>query len=520
MLATLALPPVHAAEKSLADATIADLNAAFAAGTLTSERLVQMYLRRIEAYDKQGPAINAVITLNTDAMAQAKLLDTERSVSGPRSPLHGIPVVLKDNYDTRDMPTTGGSLLLEGSMPPDDAYLVRKLREAGAIILAKVNLSEFASGGAHSSLGGQTHNPHDLTRTPAGSSGGTGAAIAALYAPLGYGTDTGGSIRGPSTANGIVGLKPTHGLLSRDGIIPLALTFDTGGPMARSVYDVAVSLGVTVGIDPADPATAKSAGKTVQDYTRVLDANALNGARIGIARDFLGADEDVDWVIESALDAMRKAGATIVDVRYPRWLLDARGEFYAAIRYPEFASQIGDYLATTAAGYPKNIDELIARANDFRSTRPDGAGPNPRRWNLMKRETATPGLDDYQYLSVRDYALPLVRAALMGIITSQKLDAIVYPTSPRRPALIAQTVGDTSAGVPSATNFANLSGFPDLIVPAGFTGDDLPVGISFFGPAFSEPKLLALGYSFEQATHAIRTPVTTPLLTDDKIVLP
>jgi amidase len=513
--------PVHADRIPLATATVADLNAAFKSGELTSEQLVKLYLARIDAYDKRGPKINAVITLNPKALEIARALDKERKQKGPRSPLHGIPIVLKDNFDTFDLPTTGGSLMLEGSIPPDDAFVVKKLRDAGAIILAKVNLSEFASGGAKSSLGGQTLNPHDLTRTPAGSSGGTGAAIAADYAPLGLGTDTGGSIRGPSTSNGIVGLKPTHGLLSRDGIIPLALTFDTGGPMARSVYDVAVSLGVMTGVDPADPATAKSTGKSHTDYTQFLDKNALKGARIGIARDFLGADPDVDWVIESALKAMRDAGATVVDVKYPKWLLDARGEFYSAIRYPEFAAQIGDYLKTTGPKYPKNIDELISRANDQRSLRSAGGGPNPGRWNLMKREVDSGKLDDYKYLAVRDHGLALVRAALEGIIATNKLDAIVYPTSPRRPALLASTGETPAAGaVSSATNFANLSGFPDLIVPAGFTGDALPVGISFFGPAFSEPKLLALGYSFEQATQAIRVPVNTPARAGDWVDVP
>jgi len=509
-----------AAPLSLESVTIADLNAAFKAGTLTSEQLVQMYLKRIEAFDEQGPKINSVIALNPKALELARTLDSERKSKGPRSPLHGIPVVLKDNFDTADMPTTGASVLLEGSIPPDDAFLVKKLRDAGAIILAKVNLSEFASGGAHSSLGGQTLNPHDLTRTPAGSSGGTGAAIAALFAPLGYGTDTGGSIRGPSTSNGIVGLKPTHGLLSRDGIIPLALTFDTGGPMTRSVYDIALSLNATVGVDKADEATQKSAGKFEKDYTRFLKKDALKGARIGIARDFMGADEDVDWVIESALAAMRAAGATVVDVRYPKWLLDAKTEFYGVIRNPEFAAQIAGYLATTGPQYPKDIDQLIGRANAFRSTRPDGAGPNARRWNLMKKETAAPGLDDYNYLAVREQGLALVRATLEGIIATNKLDAIVYPTSPRRPGQIAAPLSTTPELIPSATNFANLSGFPDLIVPAGFTSDDLPVGISFFGPAFSEPKLLALGYSFEQATKAIRVPVNTPLLAGDVIEVP
>src|SRR4029077_20326323 len=253
----------------------------------TAEKLVQLCLARIDAYDRKGPSLHAVMTLNPKALETARALDAERKTKGPRSPLHGIPVVLKDNYNTADLPTTGGSVLLEGSIPSDDAFLVKKLRAAGAIVLAKVNLSEFASGGAHSSLGGQSLNPHDLARTPSGSSSGTGVAIAAAYAPLGLGTDTGGSIRGPSTVNGIVGLKPTLGLLSRSGIIPLSLSFDTGGPMARSVSDVAVALGVMTGVDPTDPATSKSAGPSETDYTKYLKADALRGARIGVARDFL-----------------------------------------------------------------------------------------------------------------------------------------------------------------------------------------------------------------------------------------
>jgi len=523
VVGALALSSVaHATSINLDSATIADLNAAFKAGTLTSEQLVQMCLARIEAYDDHGPKLNAVITLNTKALATARALDAERKKKGARSPLHGIPIVLKDNYDTFDLPTTGGSILLEGSIPKQDAFVVKKLREAGAIILAKVNLSEFASGGAHSSLGGQSLNPHDLTRTPAGSSGGTGVAIAAAYAPLGLGTDTGGSIRGPSTANGIVGLKPTHGLLSRNGIIPLALSFDTGGPMARSVYDIAVALGIMTGVDAADSATQKSKGKFDTDYTKFLKAGALKGARIGVARDFMGADPEVDWVIEAALDAMKRAGATLVDVRYPKWLLDAKGEFYNAVRYPEFAAQIADYLATLKPGYPKNIDEMIAKANQFTALRSDGAGPNPSRWNLFKREAASGKLDDYRYITVRDFGLPMVRATVEGIIATNKLDAIVYPTSPRRPAQIAAPPAPAgeAAGTGSATNIANLSGFPDLIVPAGFTGDDLPVGISFFGPAFSEPKLLALGYDFEQHTHARRLPVHAPVLANEGIDVP
>jgi len=520
--------PMSAARTVDFDAlTVADINRAFDAGALTAEKLVQMCLARIDAYDRKGPSLHAVMALNPRALDTARALDAERKSRGPRSPLHGIPVVLKDNYNTTDMPTTGGSVLLEGSMPSQDAYIVKKLRAAGAIILAKVNMSEFASGPARSSLGGQSLNPHDLSRTPSGSSGGTGVAIAAAYAPLGFGTDTGGSIRGPATSNGIVGLKPTHGLVSRTGIIPLALTFDTGGPMARSVADVAAVLGVIAGADAADAATKKSDGKTESDYTKFLKADALQGARIGIARDFLGADQDVDWVMDAAIEAMKKVGATMVDVRYPKWLLDAKDEFYNAIRRPEFPVQIAEYLAATAPSYPKTLAQMIERSDRFVGTRDDGAGPNPGRWTLFKREAESGTMDDYRYMSVRDHGLPLVRAAVEGMFAAQRLDAIVYPTSSRRPAAIAEAAAAgaapsaaLAASGMSATNIANLTGFPDLIVPAGFTGDNLPVGISFTGLAFSEAKLIALGYSFEQATHARRRPVHTPLRQGEQIGVP
>jgi amidase len=526
-LATSAWPASAAKTLDFDALTIADLNRAFDAGALTSEKLVQLCLARIDAYDRKGPSLHAVMTLNPKAVETARALDAERKAKGPRSLLHGIPVVLKDNYNTSDLPTTGGSVLLEGSIPPDDAWVVKKLRAAGAVVLAKVNMSEFASGPARSSLGGQSLNPHDLSRTPSGSSGGTGVAIAAAYAPLGFGTDTGGSIRGPSTVNGIVGLKPTHGLVSRSGIIPLALTFDTGGPMARSVADIAVALGAIAGQDPADAATRKSEGKAETDYTRFLKADALKGARIGVARDFLGADQDVDWVMDAAIEAMKKSGATIVDVRYPKWLLDAKDEIYNAIRRPEFAVQIAEYLATTGPKYPKTLAQLIERSDRFVGIRDDGAGPNPGRWTLFKREAESGTLDDYRYTSVRDHGLPLLRAAVEGMFATQRLDAIVYPTSSRKPGLIADGGASTAspsaalaASGMSATNIANLTGFPDLIVPAGFSGDNLPIGISFTGTAFSEPRLLALGYSFEQATHARRRPIHVPARPGEAITVP
>jgi amidase len=514
----VAAAPVVRAQTIEFDAlTVAEINVAFDSGKLTSEQLVQLCLARIKAYDRQGPSLRAIIALNPKAVETARALDVERQAKGRRSPMHGIPVVLKDNYDTFDLPTTGGSVLLEGSMPPDDAFMVRKLREAGAIILAKVNMSEFASAAAMSSIIGQSLNPHDLTRSPSGSSGGTGVAIAAAYAPIGLGTDTGGSIRGPANSNGVAALKPTHGLLSRDGIIPLALSFDTGGPFARNVADLAVALGVMTGVDSADAATKKSEGKFERDYTKYLNTGALKGARIGMARDFTGADPDVDWVMESSLVAMKKAGATIVDVRLPKWLLDSRTEFYNAVRWPEFPPQIAAYLATLGPKYPKNISEMIARAEQFTSPHGD-QGPNPSRWSLFKREAESGTVTDAKYVSVHDFILPAMRTVVEGVLADQRLDAIVYATSSTRPGLIAAPA-NTGPAPPSATNIANLTGFPDLIVPAGFTSDRLPVGISFFGPAFSEPKLLGLGYAFEQATRARRRPVTTPLLPGESITL-
>jgi len=500
-------------------ATIADVDAAFAKGTLTSERLTQMFLARIDAYDRKGPALRAVLTINPKAIETARAMDAERKTKGPRSPLHGIPIVLKDNIDTADLPTTGGSVLLEGSMPPDDAFVVKKLRAAGAVIVAKVNLSEFASGAAHSSLGGQILNPHDLTRSPAGSSGGTGASIAAAFAMAGLGTDTGGSVRGPSTANGIAGLKTTMGLVSRDGVIPLALSFDTVGPMARTVYDVAAMLSVIAGVDPADAATKAGEGRSAADYTQSLKPDVLKGARVGIARDFLGQDTDVDWVMEASLEAMRQQGATVVDVRLPKWLLDAKGEYYNAIRYPEFVVQIAEYLKTLGPKYPKNITQLIEQARRVNAPRPDGASPNPARWSLMLRESNSGTISDYQYTSVRDHGLPLVRAILDGIFKANNLDAIAYPTSSRRPQRIDAPPDPPGGAATNGSNLANLSGFPDLIVPAGFSTEDLPIGISFLGPAFSESRLLAIGFAFEQATKARRLPIHTPLRVGDSIAI-
>ncbi|WP_414664154.1 amidase family protein [Horticoccus sp. 23ND18S-11] len=514
----------------LATASIADLQSAMAKGTLTSEKITELYLARIAAYDKQGPNLNTVITANAKVLTEAKALDAERKAGKVRGPLHGIPIVLKDNIDTFDLPTTGGSQLLAGSIPPDDAFIVKKLRAAGAIIIAKVNLSEWAGGGGSvsgakdpavlkagavpngfSSMGLQTRNPHNPEHGPAGSSGGTGSSIAATFAQFGLGTDTGGSVRGPSSANGIVGLKPTLGLLSRDGIIPLALTFDTAGPMARNVYDVAVALSAMTGVDSADAATQASAGKFEKDYTKFLKTGALKGARIGVARDFTGKDPETDRIFNAAVAELTKLGAVVVDVKYPEFILQAKQPISSLIMASEFKAQVTEYLKTTKAGYPKTFDEVVARSND-----PKTNYRSPEKAYGLKY-TASVALDltDPVYLAAKNQGLALIKSTILALFAKQKLDAIVYPTSPRPAPMIKPLTPAPTGGADSATSFANQTGFPDLIVPAGMTKDGLPVTISFFGTAFTEAKLLGYGYDFEQATKARMLPKTTPLLPGD-----
>jgi amidase len=364
-------------------------------------------------------------------------------------------------------------------------------------------------------MGLQTKNPHDLTRGPSGSSGGTGAAIAAGFAQFGMGTDTGGSVRGPSSANGLAGLKPTHGLLSRDGIVPLALSFDTGGPIARSVYDVAVALGVMTGVDANDAATKKSQGVFQTDYTKFLKAGSLKGARIGIARDFMGKDAGTDAVVEEAIATLKKLGATIVDpVKYPEFLLQEKQPLSSLIMASEFKAQITDYLkAKTKPGFPKTFDDLVRLANDPKT----GYRSPEKAYGLKYTAAVALDLNDPVYLAAKNEGLALVTASFVSLFKKYSLDAMVYPTSPRPATLINPPTPTGSGGSESATSFANQTGWPDLIVPAGMTKDGLPVTISFFGPAFSEPKLLGYGYDFEQATLARTQPKTTPILPGDTI---
>ena len=493
----------------LSSASIEDINAAFDAGSLSSEKLVRLYLSRIEAYDEVGPKLNAVLALNPKAIEKAKALDIERMHIGRRSLLHGIPIVLKDNIDTGDMPTTAGSFMLKGSLPPDDAFIVKRLRAAGAIILAKVNMGEFAIGDM-SSLGGHTRNPHNLTRSPGGSSSGTGAAIAAAYAVAGLGTDTGGSVRIPSSYNGIVGLKTTYGLVSRNGVIPLALSLDTVGPMARSVYDVAVMLGVLEGLDPADNSTQKGKGKFKNNYTQFLDKNSLQGARIGVVRSFMGHNREVDSVTEAALNVLRHEGAILVDVTFPDWFLASYKAWTFSIVLKEFCEQIPDYLATLNRLYPKTLEGLIEKSISSIASNKNWATPNHARWSMMQHEHHEGMLiDAYKYQVIYDHAMPMAQGMIEGTMALNKLDAIVYPTMERPAPLIDAGDGYSDK---FAVFLANLSGFPDLAVPAGFTSMGMPVSLSFLGRAFSESTLLSLGYAFEQQAQARQLPSTTPVL--------
>ncbi|WP_051278657.1 amidase family protein [Solimonas flava] len=499
-------------------ATIAEVGAAMREDALSSEALTQAYLARIQAYDKQGPNINAVITLNPKALEQARALDAERRAGKLRGPLHGIPILLKDNFDTRDLPTSGGSQMLKDSLPYDDAFVVKKLREAGVVIVAKVNLHEFAYGGGapngYSSLGGQTHNPHDIARGPSGSSGGTGAGIAAAFAQFGLGSDTAGSIRNPSSANGIVGIKPTRGLLSRDGIIPLALSFDTGGPMCRSVADCALALGAMTGVDKADPATAASAGRFETDYTKFLKPGALKGARIGVMRDFFGQSAKTDFVMEQAIVKLQALGATIVDpVRLPDFLVAGIGPMHRMMIDIEFKAQIADYLKTLRPGFPRTLDELVAKARDPRL----GYSSPWKRDSMAKMDKAAP-IDDPIYLAAKNQGLALTTAVIDGLFAEHKLDAMIYPSVTRPAAEIGEdrAAGGGRGGMGPAA-LANETGYPDVIVPAGMTPDGLPVTLSFFGRAWREGQLLGYAYDFEQATHAIALPKYTPSLPTDVV---
>jgi amidase len=395
-----AAPLANAATFDLETAGIQDIQAAVDAGALTYEKLVRLYLARIAAYDDKGPAINAVITLNSKAIETARALDAEYKKSGRRSPLHGIPILAKDNYDTADLPTSGGTFLLANSIPYHDAPSIKQLRDAGAIIIAKMNMDEFAHGGVgFSSRGGQTLNPHDPRRVPNGSSGGTGAGLAAWFSPLGLGSDTGGSIRSPSSANGVVGIKPTNGLISRTGIMPCVLSFDTGGPMARTVYDAALALGFMTGVDVKDPLTSTSAGLYFKDYTQFLKKDALKGVRLGVIRDYTGTDTEVDRVFNAALEELKAQGAILIDgLHFPELALQNR-VIMDPIR-AEVDDNYLNYLGTLRPGFPKSVAEIGEQGMQLTAAKGEFV-PHPSVFTRFKNMSVHPPLTSISYTSAK-----------------------------------------------------------------------------------------------------------------------
>jgi amidase len=486
----------------LEEVTLADLQAGMGSGKYSAYSIAEKYLWRIEEIDKRGPALASVIEINPEAPAIAAALDKERQAGKVRGPLHGIPVLIKDNFDTADrMQTTAGSLALLGSRPTRDSFVAQKLREAGAVILGKTNLSEWANiRSAHSTSGwsgrgGQTKNPYALDRNPCGSSSGSGAAVAANLCAAAVGTETDGSVVCPSSANGIVGIKPTLGLVSRSGVIPIAHSQDTPGPMARTVRDTAILLTALAGVDPRDSGTAASQGKTA-DYTQFLDPNGLRGARIGVARKYFGFSDAVDQLMNDVITGMKKAGAEIVDPAD----LPSHGKFddteFTVLLY-ELKADLNTYLAGRP-GAPASLKEII----DFNEKNKDKEMPYFGQDIFLKAESKGP-LTSKEYTDALEANHRLTqREGIDAVMDQLKLDAMVAPTG--CPAWVTDLVnGDHAPG--GSSNAAAVAGYPDITVPAGFVFG-LPVGISFFGRAWSEPTLFKVAYEFEQMTKARKGP--------------
>lgn len=494
----------------LDEITITELQDGMKSGKFTARSLVEKYTARIEEIDKSGPAINAIIELNPDALEIADALDRERKTKGPRSPMHGIPVLIKDNIDTADrMMTTAGSLALVGApKPPKDSFVAQKLRASGAVILGKTNLSEWAnirsshSTSGWSGRGGLTRNPYALDRNPCGSSSGTGAGISANLAAAGIGTETDGSIVCPSTANGLAGIKPTVGLVSRSGIIPISHSQDGAGPMCRTVRDAAILLGALTGGDPDDPATAASSGKSQTDYAQFCDPNGLSGARIGIARKYFGFNDAVDALMEQSIDVLKKQGATIVDPAD----VESLGKFDESellVLMYELKADLNAYLARLGPSAPvKTLKDVI----DFNERNRQKEMPYFGQDLFLKAQAKGP-LTDKAYLDAVAKNHQLARAeGIDAVMDKNRLDALVAPTA--GPAWVTDLVnGDHAAG--GSSNSAAVAGYPNINVTAGFIFG-LPVGISFFGRAWSEPTLIKLAYSFEQATKARQAPRYLP----------
>lgn len=489
--------------------TVDELQRRMQAGELTAHTIAERYLARIAAIDKAGPLLNSVIELNPDALAIADELDRERKARGPRGLLHGIPVLIKDNIDTADrMSTTAGSLALVGAKPSRDSFVAHKLREAGAIILGKTNCSEWAnirsshSTSGWSGRGGLTRNPYALDRNPCGSSSGSGAGISANLAVLAVGTETDGSIVCPSSLNGVVGIKPTVGLVSRSGIIPISHTQDTAGPMCRTVRDAALLLGALASVDPNDAVTAASAGKSPADYTQFLDPKSARGMRIGVVRKFFGFHERVDPLIEGSLDVLRKLGTTLVDPAEIETFPHLFDHELDILLY-ELKADLNAYLARLGPDAPVHtLREVIA----FNEHNHDRELTYFGQDLFLKAEEKGP-------LTSKDYtdklAEHLRRARAEGIdatMNKLKLDALVAPTAP--PAFLTDLInGDAMSG--GSSGAAAIAGYPSITVPAGFLSG-LPVGISFFGRAWSEPTLLKIAYAFEQETKVREPPRFLP----------
>ncbi|HET9308827.1 MAG TPA: amidase [Candidatus Sulfotelmatobacter sp.] len=495
----------------LEEITIGELQDGMKSGKFTAHSLAEKYLARIDENDKRGPAINAVIELNPDALSIADALDQERKAKGPRGPLHGIPMLIKDNIDTGDrMMTTAGSLALLGSKAPKDSFVAQKLRAAGAVILGKTNLSEWANTRSSHSVsgwsgrGGLTRNPYSLDRNPCGSSSGTGAGISANFAAAGIGTETDGSIVCPSSANGLAGIKPTVGLVSRAGIIPISHTQDGAGPMCRTLRDAAIVLSALTGVDPEDSATSASAGKAQADYAQYCDPNGLKGARIGVARKYFGFNDAVDALMEQSLDAMKKQGAILVDPAD----IETLGKFddsEALLFMYELKADLAAYLARLGPGAPvKTLKDVIEFNDRNRAKEMPYFGQDL----LVKSETKGP-LTEKEYLDAVAKNHQLARTeGIDATMDKFHLDAIVGPTG--GPAWITDLVtGDHFSG--GSSNSAAVAGYPNINVTAGSISG-LPVGISFFGRAWSEPTLIKLAYSFEQATKARQRPRFLPTI--------
>jgi amidase len=493
----LALPAARAATAQslrLEEATLAELAQGFRENRFTARSVAEWYLARIDALDRKGPAVNAVIEINPEALALADALDAERRSRGARGPLHGMPVLLKDNIDTADrMSTTAGSLALAGSIALRDAFVVERLRAAGAVILGKTNLSEWANfRSAHSvsgwsGRGGQTRNPYALDRNPCGSSAGSAAAVAANFCAVAVGTETDGSVTAPASVNGIVGIKPTLGLVGRSGIIPIAHSQDTAGPMTRTVRDAALLLSAMAGV-----------GKAQTDYTKFLDARGLEGARLGVERKFFGSNTAMDRVMEACLAEMKRQGAELVDPAN----LPSHGKYdddELEVLLYEFKADLNTYLGALRSNVRvRSLADVIAFNREHRSQEMPYF-----EQELMERAQAKGRLTDAGYLAARANCVKLARAeGIDAVLSKYKVDAIVAPTAGPAP-LNDYVLGDPNW--PSCTTPAAVAGYPHVTVPAGFVRG-LPVGISFFGAAWSEPVLLKLAYAFEQATKARRAP--------------